>query len=216
MYTAFSINRDQDFMMGGVTAAVSKTAAAPIERVKLLIQNQGEMIKSGRLAVPYKGIGDCFVRVAREEGVLAFWRGNFVNVLRYFPMQAFNFAFKDKFKRMFNVDKQRDGWWPWLFANLASGGAAGATSLTLVYPLEYARTRLSSDAKVSKGGSRQFNGMIDVYRKTLATDGILGIYRGYVVSVVGVIAYRYVDQFDCRECEIKVLFFFFLFQLHYF
>ncbi|KAL2413132.1 hypothetical protein ABEF94_004699, partial [Exophiala dermatitidis] len=29
-----------DFLMGGVSAAVSKTAAAPIERVKLLIQNQ--------------------------------------------------------------------------------------------------------------------------------------------------------------------------------
>ncbi|KKK17674.1 ADP/ATP carrier protein, partial [Aspergillus rambellii] len=28
-----------DFMMGGVSAAVSKTAAAPIERIKLLIQN---------------------------------------------------------------------------------------------------------------------------------------------------------------------------------
>jgi hypothetical protein len=33
----------QDFMMGGVSAAVSKTAAAPIERVKLLIQNQDEV-----------------------------------------------------------------------------------------------------------------------------------------------------------------------------
>ncbi|MQL05547.1 hypothetical protein EI015_26095, partial [Escherichia coli] len=44
-----------DFMMGGVSAAVSKTAAAPIERVKLLIQNQDEMIKSGRLSEPYKG-----------------------------------------------------------------------------------------------------------------------------------------------------------------
>ena len=29
-----------DFMMGGISAAVSKTAAAPIERIKLLIQNQ--------------------------------------------------------------------------------------------------------------------------------------------------------------------------------
>ena len=42
-----------DFMMGGVSAAVSKTAAAPIERIKLLIQNQDEMIKQGRLAGPY-------------------------------------------------------------------------------------------------------------------------------------------------------------------
>ena len=42
-----------DFMMGGVSAAVAKTAAAPIERVKLLIQNQDEMLKSGRLSTPY-------------------------------------------------------------------------------------------------------------------------------------------------------------------
>lgn len=40
--------------MGGVSAAISKTAAAPIERVKLLLQNQGELVKSGRLAIPYK------------------------------------------------------------------------------------------------------------------------------------------------------------------
>lgn len=32
-----------DFLMGGVSAAVAKTAAAPIERVKLLVQNQDEM-----------------------------------------------------------------------------------------------------------------------------------------------------------------------------
>jgi hypothetical protein len=57
-----------DFLMGGVSAAVSKTACAPIERVKLLIQNQDEMIKAGRLSEPYKGIGDCFSRNIKEEG----------------------------------------------------------------------------------------------------------------------------------------------------
>jgi hypothetical protein len=35
-----------DFLMGGVSAAVSKTAAAPIERVKLLIQNQVSILCS--------------------------------------------------------------------------------------------------------------------------------------------------------------------------
>ena len=84
-----------DFLMGGVSAAVSKTAAAPIERVKLLIQNQDEMIKSGRLSEPYKGIGDCFKRTMAEEGVSSLWRGNTANVIRYLPTQALNFAFKD-------------------------------------------------------------------------------------------------------------------------
>ena len=77
-----------DFLMGGVSAAVSKTAAAPIERVKLLIQNQDEMIKSGRLSEPYKGIGDCFKRTIKDEGFGSLWRGNTANVIRYFPTQV--------------------------------------------------------------------------------------------------------------------------------
>ena len=62
-------------MMGGVSAAVSKTAAAPIERIKLLVQNQDEMIKQGRLDKPYKGVVDCASRVLKTEGVYPFWRG---------------------------------------------------------------------------------------------------------------------------------------------
>jgi len=188
-----------DFSMGGVSAAVSKTAAAPIERVKLLIQNQDEMIKSGRLATPYKGIGDCFKRVIAEEGFGNLWRGNLANVLRYFPTQALNFAFKDSFKRMFGYSKEKDGYWKWFGGNLASGGAAGACSLFFVYSLDYARTRLANDNKASKkGGERQFTGLLDVYRKTLATDGIQGLYRGFNVSCVGIVVYRglYFGMYD--------------------
>jgi len=181
-----------DFLMGGVSAAVSKTAAAPIERVKLLIQNQDEMIKSGRLSEPYKGIGDCFSKVIRNEGFISLWRGNLANVLRYFPTQALNFAFKDQFKRMFGFSKEKDGYWTWFAGNLASGGMAGAASLLFVYSLDYARTRLANDNKSAKkgGGERQFNGLIDVYRKTLATDGIAGLYRGFTISCVGIVVYR--------------------------
>jgi solute carrier family 25 (adenine nucleotide translocator) protein 4/5/6/31 len=60
-----------DFMMGGTAATISKTAAAPIERIKLLIQNQGAMIASGRLEHPYKGIADCFKRTVSEEGAIS-------------------------------------------------------------------------------------------------------------------------------------------------
>jgi solute carrier family 25 (adenine nucleotide translocator) protein 4/5/6/31 len=194
-FTSFAI----DFTMGGVSAAVSKTAAAPIERVKLLIQNQDEMIKAGRLQNPYKGIIDCFQRVVREEGVVSLWRGNLANVIRYFPTQALNFAFKDQFKRMFGYNKDKDGYWKWFAGNLASGGAAGACSLLFVYSLDYARTRLANDSKAAKkGGERQFNGLFDVYKKTLATDGVAGLYRGFNISCVGIIVYRglYFGMYD--------------------
>jgi len=185
--------------MGGVSAAISKTASAPIERVKLLIQNQDEMIKSGRLKEPYNGIIDCFKKVYVREGLLAFWRSNFTNVARYFPTQALNFAFKDMFQRMFGRNKNKDGYFIWFLGNLASGGAAGAASLTFVYSLDYARTRLANDAKsATTGGERQFNGLLDVYRKTYRSDGIVGFYRGFVVSCVGIVVYRglYFGMYD--------------------
>merc|ERR1711936_1466090 len=49
----------ENFMLAGVADGVSKTVAAPIERVKLLVQNQDEMIKQGRLDKPYNGVLDC-------------------------------------------------------------------------------------------------------------------------------------------------------------
>ena len=65
----------ENFLLSGVAAAVSKTAAAPIERVKLLVQNQGEMLKQGILTEPYKGVIDCTQRTLKSEGIGAFWRG---------------------------------------------------------------------------------------------------------------------------------------------
>lgn len=149
------------------------------------------MIKAGRLSHPYKGIGDCFSRIVKEEGVAALWRSNLVNVMRYFPTQALNFAFKDYFKRMFNV-KKTEPYWKILGANILSGAAAGSLGLTFVYSLDYARTRLANDSKSSKkgGGERQFTGVWDVYKKTYAADGIAGLYRGFTLSVVGIMIYR--------------------------
>jgi len=181
----------ENFALSGCAAVISKTAAAPIERVKLMVQNQDEMLKSGRLSEPYKGVMDCAGRIMKEEGVGPFWRGNLANCLRYFPTQALNFAFKDKIKAQFKP-KGSDGAFTKIGKNIASGGLAGAMSLCFVYSLDYARTRLANDTKGAKkgGGERQFNGLLDVYKKTLASDGVAGLYRGFVISCVGIIVYR--------------------------
>merc|ERR1712142_879871 len=178
----------ENFMLSGVAAAVSKTAAAPIERVKLLVQNQDEMIKQGRLDKPYNGIVDCTRRTMAAEGMGSFWRGNMANVIRYFPTQALNFAFKDTVKSLFKTAKDAPQYEKFA-KNILSGGVAGSLSLTFVYSLDYCRTRLANDAK-TKTGTRQYNGMIDVYVKTIKSDGIQGLYRGFVISCVGIFIYR--------------------------
>merc|ERR1712176_209113 len=186
----------ENFLLAGVAAGVSKTAAAPIERIKLLVQNQDEMIKQGRLDKPYNGVVDCLRRVLATEGVYPLWRGNLGQCLRYFPTQALNFAFKDSIKAIFATPKDASAQRKFA-TNIASGGAAGTLSLLFVYSLDYARTRLANDAK-GKGGERQFNGLIDVYVKTLESDGIQGLYRGFTISAVGIFIYRgmYFGLFD--------------------
>jgi solute carrier family 25 (mitochondrial adenine nucleotide translocator), member 4/5/6/31 len=107
-----------------------------------------------------------------------------------FTVQAFNFAFKGYFKSFFGYDREKDGKWKWLAGNVVSGSAAGATTSLLLYHLDYARTRLATDAVESRVVNRQFRGLMDVYKKTLTTDGIPGLYRGFSVSIVGITLYR--------------------------
>lgn len=178
----------KDFLVGGVSAAVSKTAVAPIERIKILLQVQDI---STQIAADkkYKGIVDCFVRVCREQGPITLWRGNLVNVIRYFPTQALNFAFKDTYRKYLCPFDPKTEKLKFFLGSLASGGAAGATSLIFVYPLDYSRTRLAADVGKAKH-EREFTGLGNCLTTTFKKEGLLGLYRGFSVSVVGIIVYR--------------------------
>ncbi|XP_065879511.1 ADP,ATP carrier protein ER-ANT1 isoform X4 [Euphorbia lathyris] len=129
-----SENFSTDFLMGGAAAVVSKSAAAPIERVKLLLQNQGEMVKRGHLKKPYMGVRDCFGRILREEGLFSFWRGFQLCIQRVLQMP------------FWTVKRER-----WLHQVVC--WECG-------------------------------------FRKTCASDGIAGLYRGFGVSIVGITLYR--------------------------
>merc|ERR1711934_897754 len=117
------------------------------------------------------------------------------NILRYFPTQAFNFAFKDTIKGWFPKYSPKTNFWAFFGVNMASGGLAGAGSLCIVYPLDYARTRLASDVG---SGRAQFNGLFDCIKKTVSAGGIGALYNGLGVSIVGIIPYRgvYFGLFD--------------------
>ncbi|KAM3714307.1 hypothetical protein ACB098_01G324300 [Castanea mollissima] len=152
---------------------------APLEkrRVKLLIQCQDEMIKSGRLPKPYKGVVNCFARTISNEGFISLWRGyiptvisDVINLNNYFLTST-------------NFKKDKDGYWKWLLGGLGGGIFANLASHFVIYPLDYARTRLANDIKTSnKIEERQFKGLIDVYKKTIRADGIAGLCRGFAIS----------------------------------
>eukprot|EP00922_Rhytidocystis_sp_ex-Travisia-forbesii_P031192 GHVS01046019.1.p1 GENE.GHVS01046019.1~~GHVS01046019.1.p1 ORF type:complete len:348 (+),score=55.59 GHVS01046019.1:77-1045(+) len=189
-----------DFAAGGISAGISKTIVAPIERVKMLLQTQDSIpdIKSGKVE-RYTGVTNCFGRVSKEQGVMSLWRGNMANVVRYFPTQAFNFAFKDTFKRMFPKYDQKKEMGKFFATNVASGAMAGASSLLLVYPLDFVRTRLAAD--VGKNSEREFTGLVDCLRKVYNRTGFMSLYQGFGVSVQGIIVYRgaYFGAYDTAK-----------------
>lgn len=117
-------------------------------------------------------------------------------MIRYFPTQALNFACKDFYKQYLCPYNPKKEPFKFFIGNCASGGAAGATSLTVVYPLDFGRTRLAAD--VGSGKAREFTGLVDCLAKVAKSDGVSGLYRGFGISVVGIIAYRaaYFGMFD--------------------
>lgn len=141
------------------------TAAAPIERVKLNLQCQQELVNQMRVSQPYKGALDCVRRVISEEGVGSLWRGNLLNLVRYFPNQVMgviaastlNSAFSpldDAVERNAALRVVKHG---------VVAGLVGTVSLFVVTPLDYGRTRLANNLKSNTPTkARQFNGFMDV------------------------------------------------------
>ncbi|CAF3850537.1 unnamed protein product [Rotaria sp. Silwood1] len=189
MLPLVAINSERIVPECGLAAVLLKTASAPIDRVLLLVRNQGEMIKQGVISRPYSGIIDCTVRTIKSDGLLPFWRGNVARCIRYFPMQALHFALNEKIKTMLKYRKNNSHMKN-LAINVSSGSVAGMLPWCFLYPVVHPLTRLADDRKnVKKGGERKYNGLLDVYKKTLQSDGIVGLYRGFVLPCVGHIIY---------------------------
>jgi len=177
-----------DLLIGGISGAIAKTLMAPIERVKILMQTQDSNPKiiSGE-EKRYSGLGDCFKRVNAEQGMKAFWRGNLVNCLRYAPQQGSALALNDVMRAATpKYDPIKEVFMA-TAVSLASGGFAGAFANTLCYPFDFARTRLASDVG---SGKKMFNGIGDCIIKTVKSQGVTGLYRGWAVTCGGAFVYR--------------------------
>eukprot|EP01084_Bolivina_argentea_P099678 179154_1 len=193
-----SLSLIESFGLGVFSKIISTSMVAPLDRVKLVVQCQSEMIKSGSLkmhypynSTAYSGPIDCFTSVIKNEGVTSLWRGNYIACLRKcMPTEILNYFFKERIKNAFQLSST-DTFFIRITKNSLSGGIGGAISLSLLYSMDFVRTRLANDMlhEVNGDKRRKYSGTLDVYKQTLKTDGIIGLYRGFMVSCVGIIVY---------------------------
>jgi hypothetical protein len=167
---------------GGTASAFARTLEAPLERVKLILQNQQSMALTG--TAPFKGVVDTLRRTAHDHGMLALWRGNLTNCTRIFPAHALRFTLFDYWQRLamkiFHVNRSNE--LP-LVGQLLSGALSGATTTLLLHPLDLARTHLSLNVSHTRLSLR------DVMHNLYTQQGIRGIYRGVTMSVIEITPY---------------------------
>jgi len=179
----------EEFASNGVAMMVAKTVAAPLERVKLMLQNQDLLMTLGKLDKPFIGIHDCAHRIINEEGPHRLWRGNIANCLRSFPEKFLNLAFEDTLKSTLKT-RGEDGYWTKVAKNFARCVLPPLISLCFLYPLHMAQTQLACDTMMAKNGEYQFGGVLDVFQQAFAADGVRGLYRGFFTACGDVITYN--------------------------
>ena len=157
---------------------------SPLEVIKLRLQTQNEMLKKGTINKPYEGFIDCFKRTIREDesGIRALWKGNLVNMLRYFPNQMINFILMYNFQSRLSINANKHSKVSIMYWNLLAGGLSGIVSNIILYSLDVSRTKLSTDQRNPITKQKQFKGFFNVYAKSYREGGIRAIYSGFVIS----------------------------------
>ncbi|GAV85393.1 Mito_carr domain-containing protein/EF_hand_3 domain-containing protein/EF_hand_5 domain-containing protein [Cephalotus follicularis] len=176
-YISKHVHASRYLIAGAVAGAASRTATAPLDRLKVVLQ-----VQTARAHV-MPAIRDIW----REGGILAFFRGNGLNVLKVAPESAIKFYIYEMLKNFMVKSKgggdKADIGTP---GRLLAGGLAGAVAQTAIYPMDLVKTRLQTcGGKVPNLGA--------LSRDILVHEGPQAFYRGLVPSLVGIIPYAGID-----------------------
>ncbi|KAH7657139.1 solute carrier family 25 (mitochondrial phosphate transporter) member 23/24/25/41 protein [Dioscorea alata] len=173
------VNASKYLIAGGVAGAISRTATAPLDRLKVVMQVQ---TTQAQLVPAIKDIW-------RDSRFLGFFRGNGLNVMKVAPESAIRFytyeMLKDFIVSVRGEDKSGIG----TSGRLIAGGLAGAVAQTVIYPLDLVKTRLQT--YVCEGGKVPKIGKLS--KDIWIQEGPRAFYRGLIPSVIGMIPYAGID-----------------------
>lgn len=166
---------------GGLAGIVARTASAPLDRIKLLFQVQA-MEGAGISKTAYTGVGQAFAKIYREEGILAFWKGNGVNVIRVAPYAAAQLSSNDFYKSMLAGESGKLG----LKERLVAGAMAGMTGTALTHPLDTIRLRLALP-------NHGYTGISNAFYSVATKEGVGALYKGLIPTLAGIAPYAAIN-----------------------
>lgn len=165
------------FFAGGAAGATARTCTAPLDRIKLLFQVQAVQ-SAGVGSTAYTGVWQSVVKIWKEEGAMAYWKGNGTNIIRIFPYSAAQLMANDQYKRILADDSGNLS----VAKRLAAGACAGMTATTLTHPLDTVRLRLALP-------NTPYQGMMNAVVTISSKEGLLALYKGLAPTLVGIAPY---------------------------
>ena len=166
---------------GGCAGIIARTASAPLDRIKLLFQVQA-MEGAGVSGTAYTGVGQAFVKIYKEEGIFAFWKGNGVNVIRVAPYAAAQLSSNDLYKSMLADKEGKLG----LKERLTAGALAGMTGTAITHPLDTIRLRLALP-------NHGYTGIGNAFYSVATKEGVMALYKGLIPTLAGIAPYAAVN-----------------------
>ncbi|XP_021762422.1 calcium-binding mitochondrial carrier protein SCaMC-1-like [Chenopodium quinoa] len=164
---------------GGIAGAASRTATAPLDRLKVVLQVQ---TKDARIMPEVR-------KIWKEGKIPAFFRGNGLNVVKVAPESAIRFYTYELLKGVIMDARGGEKADIGGMGRLVAGGLAGAVAQTTIYPIDLVKTRLQTfeclDGKVPRIGTLAK----DIWVK----EGLRAFYKGLVPSLLGIVPYAGID-----------------------
>lgn len=173
------VNTAKYLIAGGVAGATSRTATAPLDRLKVVLQVQ----------TTRASIGSTVREIWKDGGVMSFFRGNGLNVMKVAPESAIKFYAYEMFKNVIVRTKGEEQGDIRASERLMAGGMAGAVAQTAIYPMDLVKTRLQTHA--SEGGKVPNLGKLS--KDIWIQEGPRAFYRGLIPSLLGIIPYSGID-----------------------
>nr|CAB3478082.1 unnamed protein product [Digitaria exilis] len=179
----------KEMIAGGVAGAFSKTAIAPLERVKILLQTRTNEFGS-------LGVFKSLKKLRQHDGIKGFYKGNGASVLRIVPYAALHFMAYERYRYWILNNCPSLGTGP--VVDLLAGSASGGTAVLCTYPLDLARTKLAFQVNGSDQLSRAlkraspqptYGGIMDVFRGVYSEGGMRALYRGVGPTLMGILPY---------------------------
>ncbi|WCJ29430.1 Mitochondrial substrate carrier family protein [Euphorbia peplus] len=195
----------KELIAGGAAGGFAKTAVAPLERTKILLQTRTVGFQS-------VGVFHTLKKVFRHEGFVGFYKGNGASVIRIVPYAAIHFMAYEQYRCWILNNCPALGSGPVI--DLLAGSVAGGTAVLSTYPLDLARTKLAyqvSNTSVSSQGSMKsvyarpvYGGLKDVLTSVYKEGGTRALYRGVGPTLTGILPYAGLKFYIYEELKRRV------------